>query len=152
VDIRIQRLTTRDRAMARRLFALMAETFGEARQPLSDGHVGKLLARKDFWALAAFAGRRLAGGLTAHVLPMTRAECAELFIYDVAIRPELQRMGIGRRLMGALHEQASAAGIREVFVLADNADREAVAFYRALGGAPSPVTLIGFSQEREDPT
>src|SRR5580704_10665489 len=67
------------------------------------------------------------------------------FIYDIAVRPDHRRKGVGRRLVTALCEQASKCGIREVFVPADSDDVHALDFYRALGGAPSPVTIFTFS-------
>jgi aminoglycoside 3-N-acetyltransferase I len=149
-DFRSRRLTVGDRELARALFSLMAEVFEEESQPLSDGYLDRLLARDEFWALAAFEsargarGDRIVGGITAHTLPMTRAETSELFIYDVAVHPAHQRKGVGRQLVTELRERAAAAGIRELFVPADNDDLHALDFYRALGGAASAVTFFTF--------
>jgi aminoglycoside 3-N-acetyltransferase I len=44
--------------------------------------------------------------------------------------------------MTTLRDEAAAAGIKEVFVLADNEDVHALDFYRALGGRASQVTLF----------
>ena len=143
--MRVMRLTVADRDLARALFTLMADVFAEARGELSDSYLDQLLGREEFWALAAVAGERLLGGLTAHTVPLTRTEGAELFIYDLAMRPEHQRHGVGRRLVAELRVQAAARGIREVFVAAENADAHALAFYRALGGEATPVTLYTFT-------
>jgi aminoglycoside 3-N-acetyltransferase I len=48
--------------------------------------------------------------------------------------------------MTGLCEAAAAMGIDEVFAAADNDDRHALDFYRALGGSPSPVTFFLFSR------
>jgi aminoglycoside 3-N-acetyltransferase I len=156
-DIRSRRLTTGDRELARALFSLMAEVFEEEPRPLSDGYLDRLLARDEFWAIAAFEsaggdrgnrgnrGNRIVGGITAHTLPMTRAETSELFIYDVAVHPAHQRKGVGRQLVTELRERATAAGIRDLFVPADNDDLHALDFYRALGGAASGVTFFTFA-------
>jgi aminoglycoside 3-N-acetyltransferase I len=150
-DIRSRRLTTGDRELARALFSLMAEVFEEEPRPLSDGYLDRLLARDEFWAIAAFEsargdrGNRIVGGLTAHTLPMTRAETSELFIYDVAVHPAHQRKGVGRQLVTELRERATAAGIRDLFVPADNDDLHALDFYRALGGTASTVTFFTFA-------
>ena len=144
-EIRIRRLASDDQDQARRLFAMMADVFAEEREDLSETYVDALLRRQEFWALAAFAGDDIVGGLTAHTLPMTRAESSELFIYDIAVRADRQRTGVGRRLMTALREAAAAAGIGEVFVPADDDDVHALDFYRALGGVPSRVTFFTFS-------
>ena len=74
----------------------MARTFGEEAEPLSDSYLTELLHRNSFWALAAFIADGIVGGLTAHALPMTKAQFSELMIYDIAVVPNYQRKGVGR--------------------------------------------------------
>lgn len=143
-----RRLTRRDRELARQLFRLMAGVFGEESMELSDEYIDGLLRRPDFWAIAAFLEGHLVGGLTAHLLPMTRTEAAEIFIYDIAVREEHRRKGIGRGLILALRESAGAHGVEEIFVPADDDDQHALSFYEALGGKASRVTLFSFSGAR----
>lgn len=142
--MRAQRLTSEDRELARQLFRMMAEVFSEECAQLGNDYLDRLLSREDFWAIAAFAGSELIGGLTAHTLPMTALEASEIFIYDLAVRIEHRRAGVGRMLVSALRNAAAAAGIQEVFVAADDDDLHAIEFYRALGGAASPVTFFTF--------
>lgn len=144
--MRLERLAPADRAMAKQLFALMALVFEEPHQVLGDVYLERLLARQDFWAIAAFTDIQLVGGLTAHTLPMTRGESSEILIYDLAVRPEHQRQGVGRRLIAELLHRASAVGIDTVFVPADNDDLHAIDFYRSVGGAPAPVTMFTFER------
>lgn len=144
MTIRTQRLTSNDPELARRLFAVMADVFEEPNQELDDAYLTALLARSDFWALAALEGDQVIGGVTAHALPMTRSAAYELFIYDVAVRSDRQRRGVGRLLLQALREGAAAAGITVSFVPADNEDTHALDFYRALGGVPQAVTIFTF--------
>lgn len=113
--------------------------------PLTDDYLDRLLGRDSFWALAAFAGTEIVGGPTAHTLPMTRSSSSEVFIYDLAVRQDQQRQGIGSRLIQELRDRAAVAGVRDVFVAADNADTQALAFYRASGGVPSPATFFTFT-------
>jgi len=124
------------------MFAVLAAAFDEAAEPLSDEYVDRLLASSSFWALAAFEGDRVVGGITAHTIPMTRSPRAELFIYDLAVSDEVRRQGVGERLVATLRILAAEAGIAEVFVPADDDDTEAVAFYRSIGGRESPVSLF----------
>ncbi|MFE8601780.1 GNAT family N-acetyltransferase [Archangium violaceum] len=147
--MRLKRLKVGDRELAKALFALMAEVFEEPGEELGDGYIDRLLGREDFWAIAAFAGEDIVGGLTAHTLPMTRAEYSEIFIYDIAVRSDRQRQGIGRRLMEELRAQAAGMGIRDLFVPADNEDVHALDFYRALGGEAAPVTIFTFADDSE---
>lgn len=145
--MQVKRLRVGDRQVARALFTLMATVFEENAEALSDDYLDRLLAREDFWALGAFAGDDVIGGITAHTLPMTRTQSSEMFIYDLAVHPNHQRTGVGRRLVAELRAQAAAVGIRELFVPADNDDAHALDFYRALGGTTSPVTIFSFTQQ-----
>ena len=101
---------------------MMAEVFAEECEHLSDSYLEQLLSREDFWAIAAFVNDDIIGGVTAHALPMTRTESSEVFIYDIAVRLDQQRKGIGRHLVTELCEAAAAIGIKDVFVPADNDD------------------------------
>jgi aminoglycoside 3-N-acetyltransferase I len=143
--MRSMRLQPGDRDLARALFALMADVFDEPCEMISDGYLDRLLAREDFWALAAFEGDQIIGGITAHSLPMTRTETAEIFVYDLAVRRDRQRTGVGRQLVADLQARGAVHGIANLFVAADNDDVQALDFYRALGGAPSPVTFFAFA-------
>ncbi len=126
---------------------MMVEVFDEGGpQALSDEYLLRLLDRESFWAMAACSDDDVVGGLTAHTLPMTRSPSSELFIYDLAVRPEFQRRGIGRRLVVELCDAAANAGISTVFVPAETEDTHALEFYRALSGEPAPVTIFTFTR------
>lgn len=144
----VRRLGPADIVEARRLFLLMAEVFENPAEPLSDAYLTRLLGSASFWALAATLDGVLVGGLTAHTLPMTVRETTEVFIYDVAVRETHQRLGVGRALMTEICRLAAASGAKAVFVPADNEDTHALDFYRAVGGAPAPVTIFTFEDER----
>lgn len=139
------RLGTDDRHVALILFTLMAEVFAENREALSDAYLDGWLARQDFWALPAFDGDRVIGGINAHTLPMSRSSSRELFICDLAVEPNHQRRGVGRRLVRDLQTSAAAQGIHEMFVPADNEDEHDLNFYRAIGGVEMAVTHFSFT-------
>jgi aminoglycoside 3-N-acetyltransferase I len=144
---RIARLSIDEIDQARALFSLMAGVFETESTPLRHEYLARLLARSDFWAFAASIDGNLVGGLTAFTLPLTRIEESEVFLFDIAVLPQYQRLGIGRRLVAALRAQASAQGISVLWVPADNEDTHALDFYRALGGDPAPVTIFTFSSD-----
>jgi aminoglycoside 3-N-acetyltransferase I len=144
----VRRLDVRDVAMAKGLFVMMAQVFGEPAEELSDAHVKELLADGQFWAVAAFLGDEVIGGVTAHVLPMTQRRASVLFVYDIAVRSDRQRRGVGRELIRMLRTEAAGRGLGELFVLADNEDAHALDFYRALGAVPSAVTMFEFSADK----
>jgi aminoglycoside 3-N-acetyltransferase I len=149
---RVTRLREGDRARAQTLFSLMAEVFAEEHRPLRDAYVAELLARDSMWTLAATLGDAIVGGLTAHTLPMTRSESREILIYDIAVRADHQRRGVGRLLMSHLTRIAADAGIHDLFVPAENEDVHALEFYRAVGGTGAPVTFFTFQREAQAPT
>jgi aminoglycoside 3-N-acetyltransferase I len=143
----IRRLEPGDENLARETFAMMTSVFDEGTADLGPAYVAALLARPDFWAMAALDGKEVVGGLTAHALPMTRAPEAELFIYDLAVRSDRQRRGIGRALVLATIDRAKAKGLHVAFVPSDDEDAHAIAFYHAIGGRASPVTFFTFGDE-----
>lgn len=156
--VEVRRLAPGDEGVAREMFAMMEAVFAEDEEDddvdegscdnnkLRDEDVAGLLRRGDFWALVAAEDGVVVGGLTAHVLPMTRSRSSELFLYDLAVETARQRRGIGRALVEEALALAERAGIRTTFVPADDEDTHALDFYRALGGTPSPVTFFTFSR------
>lgn len=146
-EMRVARLGQGDLEAARRTFTVMAEVFEEDHVELSIEYLQCLLARSDFWCFTATVGDETVGGLTAHTLMMTSVEAAEVFLYDIAVHADYQRLGIGRGLVEALRRDASTSGIETVFVPADNDDTHALDFYRALGGTPSQVTFFEFGRD-----
>jgi aminoglycoside 3-N-acetyltransferase I len=75
---------------------------------------------------------------------MTRQPSSEIFIYDIAVRADWQRQGVGRTLIVTLRAAAEAEGINDIFVPADNEDTHALDFYRSLGAEPTAVTHFTF--------
>lgn len=140
--MRTVRLTREEVPLARATFAVMDAVFETPGEPLGDDHLRRLLGREGFWAVAAVVDGVPVGGLTAHVLPMTRAQSTELLVYDLAVRADWQRRGVGRALVQHVLRASAAAGVGEAFVLADDEDVHALDFYRALGGTPQRVTLF----------
>ena len=140
----LQRLTHGDRVLARELFRLMAAVFEEPSEVLPDNYLDWLLGKPDFWAIVAIANNAVIGGLTAHTLPMTRNPSAEILLYDIAVRRDRQRTGVGRQLVAELRSLAADAGVRVLFVPADNEDTHALDFYHALGGVAAAVTIFTF--------
>lgn len=143
----VRRLDGADTALARTTFALIAEVFEDEYGGLDELTVRTMLADPRFWVFAAVDGDDVIGGLTAHVLPMTRSATSEVFIYDLAVHHAHQRRGVGRLLMEATVATAAAAGIDVVFVAADDEDEHALDFYRALGGRPGPATFFDFGAD-----
>lgn len=75
---------------------------------------------------------------------MTTSESVEILVYDVAVRADCRRQGIGRKLVNELRDRAAEAGVLNVCVPADKSDQGALDFYRALGGLESDVSHFLF--------
>jgi len=75
---------------------------------------------------------------------MYNSDSAELFIYDIAVRPEFQRKGVGKRLMLAAQAFCTQNGIKQMFVDANEADTHALDFYSSLGGRAEKVVQFTF--------
>jgi aminoglycoside 3-N-acetyltransferase I len=143
-DLTVARLTSTSLTTARDTFALLTEVFGEPRTDPGDDWLSGLLGNESFRGYAAMYGGEVVGGLTAYLLPLTRARGTEVFLYDLAVRADFRRQGVARRLVGAVRAEFSGDAVMSVFVLADNADEHALAFYRAVGAEPAPVTMFSF--------
>ncbi len=57
----------------------------------------------------------------------------EAHILNIAVRPELKRMGLGRRLLTHTLSHMSERGVNEVFLEVRRSNREAVGLYEAFG-------------------
>jgi aminoglycoside 3-N-acetyltransferase I len=86
------------------------------------------LAESDLFAIAALAQNNIVGDFAAYMLPMTRSGSWDIFIYDLAVLIEYHRMGVGRILVMALRENATAAGVQDARDVADNDGFHAIEF------------------------
>ncbi len=144
MSISVRRLNASDAAIAQTVTEIMATTFGEGTGATA-ARLTELLRDDHFWLYAAFEDDTPVGGLTAHVIPMTREDGYELFIYDIAVQPSHQRRSIGMKLMRAAIQAGKELGVLCAFVPVDNEDQHALDFYRALGGEAQAVTFFNFN-------
>ena len=75
-----------------------------------------------------------AGFATANRLQRFDARRAEVLLYEIGVRDEYQRQGVGRALIAEVLDWAREVGADEVWVLADSDNTRACAFYAATGG------------------
>ena len=138
-SFQIKRLTKEHLADFQALVNLFNMVFEEESKIGSETHLLKLLNSKNFIALAALTENEVVGGLTAYELPMYHSDSSEIFLYDLAVKPEYQRMGIGMGLIRSLKAHCIQHGIKEFFVMAHAEDKHAIEFYRATGGKSEKV-------------
>jgi aminoglycoside 3-N-acetyltransferase I len=131
-DFQVTRLGKDDLFIAGQLFVLLQKVFEvENIISVSDAYVKKLLENPAFIVFAALYKNEIVGGLTAYELPMYNTERSEIYIYDIAVKSEYQRIGIGIRLISAVKEYGAQNGITEIFVQASEEDKYAIDFYRS---------------------
>jgi aminoglycoside 3-N-acetyltransferase I len=136
----IKQLTNSDLSAFKSLIELFNMVFEEEDPTIgSDAHLLKLLSDKSFVALAAFSENEVLGGLTAYELSRVYSDDSELILYDMAVRAEHQRMGIGKGLIQSLKEYCVQNKIETFFVMAHEEDIHAVEFYHATGGKSEKV-------------
>lgn len=139
-----RRLGAGDFRLARTTLNVMARVFEADAVDDRDSHLADLLRSPHFWAFTATIESRVVGGLTAYSLPMARNRARELFIYDLAVDAAYRRRGVATRLMTAARRSANIEGIDVIFLVAENDDAHALAFYRALGMNETPTTYFAF--------
>jgi len=138
--LEIKRLTEADLPIFKLLIDLFNTVFEEDQSNIgSDMNLSRLLGDNHFIGIVALVDNEVAGGLTAYELPMYYSASAEIFLYDLAVKTEYQRMGIGKGLIQSLKEHCREHGIKEFFVMAHEEDEHAIEFYRATGGESEQV-------------
>ena len=135
----IKQLTKEDLSIFNSLIDLFNIVFEEELKIRDETHLLRLLDSRDFIAMVAISENEVLGGLTAYELPMVYSDYSEVFLYDLAVKPEYQRMGIGKGLIQSLKEHCIKNGIKEFFVLAHEEDEHAIEFYRSTGGKSEKV-------------
>ena len=94
----------------------------------------ELLADERTLFLAAFEDSTPIGFVLAHVLPRCHGDPAHLFVYEIGVHEEFRRKGVGTALLQRLAELARENDLRDAFVLTNESNAGAMAFYEAIGG------------------
>lgn len=138
-SFQFKRLVSSDLGAFKSLVEMFNTVFEEEQNIGSDAHLMKLLGNNSFIAIAAVSENEVLGGLTAYELPMIYSDASEIILYDMAVRDEYQRMGIGKGLIQSLKEYCMKNNIETFFVMAHEEDIHAVEFYHATGGKSEKV-------------
>jgi aminoglycoside 3-N-acetyltransferase I len=95
-------------------------------------HLEKILSTPGFISIVSIKDKKIMGGLTAYTLPQYYSEKPIAYLYDLAVKPEFQKQGIGTALFEGLVRYCKKRGYRELFVQAHRVDDLAVKLYRSL--------------------
>lgn len=98
-------------------------------------HLQYVLDRPGFFVFVAIQDNQIVGGLTAYTFEQYYAQKPLAYVFDLAVKAQFQRKGIGKKLMAAITSFCQQIGYEEVFVQADKVDDYALDFYRS-----TPIT------------
>ena len=143
--VKIKRIDVSDIKMFRKLVELFQEVFEEKDSVPDKKYLREILAKPGFNAFVAMNGNEVVGGITAFELPKYSTKGSELFIYDVAVKKELQRKGVGKQLIKTVKEYCKKMGIKEIFVAANEEDKHALKFYKSTKAEAERVVHFNYS-------
>ncbi|MEL6134371.1 MAG: GNAT family N-acetyltransferase, partial [Bacteroidota bacterium] len=133
-------------SLFRQMIQLFQEVFEVTPSPdLADEYLNQRLADERFIVCVAIEEARVVGGITAYELPMYAHPMSEWLLYDIAIHPDFQRRGVGRKLVYHLQQEVKQRGGSDIFLDAHEEDVHALAFYRELGAKEEKVRQFTFS-------
>jgi GNAT superfamily N-acetyltransferase len=146
MDVSIRRLGPGDEAILEFLATHDAdfdlEGRGEPLLPLDAAKARRYLANPAVLHWLAVEDDQITGFLYCIHLPLRSGEGQELLLYEIGVRSEWRRRGVGRALLDRMETWMRSNGVSEVWALADN--EVAVQFYRGCGFAaeqPQPVYM-----------
>lgn len=111
-------------ALARESFAPYVERMGKRPAPMDVDYEPLAAAGR---MLLAWSGTRLVGMLLTAMRPTA------LFLDTIAVAPEMQRTGLGARLMSAAEVRARSAGLARIELYTNALMSENLAYYPRLG-------------------
>ncbi len=134
MEVTLKKLDKNDIKKFNALIEVFADVFEMENFAMpNNDHLQNLLIKQHFMVFVALRNDVVVAGLTSYVLDQCYGTQPIVYIYDLAVSNEFQRMGIGTKLIAEINNYCKSIGIKEVFVQADLADDYAVDFYRSTG-------------------
>ena len=139
MNFTIKKITPAEIGLAKQLFWFFQVDDGIS-QPVvpSDAYLLEMLSKDDFHVIVALIDGKLAGGLTGYELPMYKRQVREMFLYEIAVKPEFRQKGIAKALIELLKQICKEKGIEEMYVGTSKPNKAAMALYTATGGEQEP--------------
>ncbi|MCE3279584.1 MAG: putative acetyltransferase [Bacteroidetes bacterium] len=102
-------------------------------------YLQELLKKPDFFVFIATAENKVVGGLTSYIMHQYYSASPLVYIFDLAVKREFQRQGLGKLLIKANNEHSYSIGAETIMVQADLEDEHAIEFYKSTGGKGQDV-------------
>jgi ribosomal protein S18 acetylase RimI-like enzyme len=114
---------------------LARQAVGEVhgRTPIDEAALHLFLTDPACYQLLAAADRRVLGSLSGYSLRHPDRSTPQFLLYEVDVRPEFRRRGIGLALVNAFIDEAHAAAVFEIWVLSNESNQAAIELYRKCG-------------------
>jgi len=139
-NIKIKRLDHEDISDFIDLICVFEDVFEMKNFKMPDeSYLQKVLKKEGFMVFTALFQNNVVGGLTAYTLDAYYSKTTYVYIFDLAVKRQFQRKGIGKMLISSINTYCESIGVDEVFVQADLADDYAIDFYRSTGGLAEDV-------------
>lgn len=98
----------------------------------------EFLSAETTYQLAAFADDEAVGQLVAYELIRRHGDGRMMLIYEIGVRADYRRKGVGRGLFDVLRTLCRERGIARAFLMTNESNPGAMAFYRSLGAKRDP--------------
>lgn len=129
-----------------------AQKAAENDVPLLPADAAAFLADNHTHAFAAFhADHEPVGFVVANELLHRHTFTRMLLVYEIGVRDDHRRRGVGRALLEAVRELAIERGIPEGFVLTNESNAPAMAFYAATGGSRPRLDIAEWDFDYRSP-
>ena len=112
----------------------------------SDEYIKSVLENPSGIYIGAYINSKLVGGVIAFEMTPLHGR-RELYMYDIAVHPQYQRLGIGKLLIRHMGKICKEKEITSFFVEAEDDDDDAVNFYRGIGGREIKVRHFDFDSK-----
>ena len=146
MGIRIERLGHSDLNKFTELIRVFEDVFEMKDFQMPDeGYLHQLLKRDDFFVFVALMENGVVAGLTSYIMQQYYSKSPLVYIFDLAVKKEFQRQGIGKKLMEGNNSYCMTIGAEAVMVQADEADGYAIEFYRSTGGVGQKVIHFDYA-------
>ena len=140
MNISIEKLQSTDIKKFTELIGLFENVFEMKNFQIPDEiYLQRLLENEAFFVFVALENNKVAGGLTSYILQQYYSKSPLVYIFDLAVKTEFQRQGIGKMLISANNNYCSIIGAEAVMVQADDVDDYAIKFYHSTGGRAQKV-------------
>lgn len=144
-DVEIKKLNSAEIDKFMELIDLFEDVFEMENFTMPEkNYLEKLLSRDDFFVFVALLNNKVIGGLTTYTMRQYYSTKPLVYIFDLAVKTEMQRQGIGQKLIKGINEYCKEIGVEEVMVQADLVDDYAIDFYKKTGGIAESVIHFGY--------